>query len=77
MADLNANVERQALQPLSSGAGPQSATGRSIDELIKAAQHTAAVAAQSLAHGGIHHVQMIPAGAPATSAGTSNFDRRV
>lgn len=74
MPDLNANVEKQALQPISSGAGPQSATGRSISELIAAAQHTAAVQAQGLAHGGIFNVQMIPAGAPATGSGTPLFN---
>ena len=69
MADLNANVEKQALQPISSGAGPQSATGRSISELIAAAQHGAQVAANQLGHNGIFNVQLLPAGAASTGSG--------
>lgn len=63
MADLNDVIDAQARQPIASSAGQQSATGRSIDDLIKAAQHGAQVAANAYAHRGIAHVQLIPAGA--------------
>lgn len=73
-ADLNEHVAAQALQPIASSAGQQSATGRSIDELIKAAQHGAAVTAAGLAHHGASHVQLIPAGAPATGSLPAGFN---
>lgn len=74
MADLNDVIDAQARQPIASSAGQQSATGRSIDELIKASQHTAAVAAAGLAHHGIGHVQFIPAGASPVGSLPSLFN---
>lgn len=74
MADLNDVIDAQARQPIASSAGQQSATGRSIDDLIKASQHTAQVAANGLAHRGIAHVQLIPAGAPSVGTLPSLFN---
>jgi hypothetical protein len=63
MADLNDNIARQAMQPIASSAGQQSATGRSIDELIRAAQHGAQVAANKLPNRGIAFAKIISQGA--------------
>ncbi len=63
MPDLSDTIENEAQLPASSSDDGQSATGRSIDELIKADQYLAAKAARASRRRGILFTQLTTPGA--------------
>lgn len=65
MPDLSNDIAEQALEPISSAADGQSATGRSVNELIKADQYLAGkVAARKRRRGMMFSVAQTPGAMP-------------
>ena len=58
--DLSETIASEAAAPLSSSGDGQSATGRSIDELIKADQYLAAKAAARSKRRGLLFTKLVP-----------------
>jgi hypothetical protein len=66
MADLSSDIEEAAQGPKSHTVDGETATARTIDELIAADRYLAAKAAASRGRGGLRFSKFVPGGAAGT-----------
>lgn len=62
MPDLSSDISAQAVEPVTASTDGQSATGRSIAELVTADQYTAGKPAAKLRRRGLRFTKLIPSG---------------